>query len=84
MSEDGTPKQNYFHQHFLSENHHGLLEHCEIRLKDKTNGSDPNRREFFWMRKLKTLAPLSLNVLESIYFLAFIVKAQKRFYSVAT
>ena len=66
MSEDGTPKQNYFRQHFLSENHHGLLEHCEIRLIDKTNPSDPNRREFFWMRKLETLAPLSLNVLECL------------------
>ena len=31
-SEVCTFKQNYFRQHFLSENHHGLLEDCEIRL----------------------------------------------------
>ena len=43
----GTPTQNYFHQHFLSENHHGLLEDCEIRLIDKTNSSDSTRTEFF-------------------------------------
>ena len=35
---------------------------CEIRLIDKTDPSDPIRREFFWMQKLKTLAPLGLNV----------------------
>ena len=66
-SEGGTPKQNYFHQHFLRENHHGLLKDCEIRLIDKTDPSDPTRREFFWMRKLKTLAPLGLNVVEGVY-----------------
>ena len=63
-SEVGTSKKNYFHQHFLSENHHGLLEDCEIRLIDKTDPSDPTRREFLSMRKLKTLAPLDLNILE--------------------
>ena len=66
MPEDGNPKQNYFHQQYLSENHHGLLEDCEIRLIDITNPPDPNRRGFFWMQKLKTLAPLSLNVLEGL------------------
>ena len=65
-SEDGTPKQNYLHQHFLSENHLVLLEDCEIRLIDKTDSSDPTRREFFSMRKLKTLAPLVFNVVEGV------------------
>ena len=31
----GTPKQNYFHQHFLSEGYDGLLEHWKITLIDK-------------------------------------------------
>ena len=35
VSEGGTSKQNYFHQHFLRENHNGLLEDCEIRLIEK-------------------------------------------------
>ena len=65
-SEGGTPKQNSFHNHFLSENYHGVLEDCEISLIDKTDPSDPNRREFLSMRKLKTLAPLDLNVLEGV------------------
>ena len=62
----GSPKQNYFHQHFLSENHHGLLKDCQIKLIDKTDPSNPTRREFFWMQKLKTLAPLGPNVLEGV------------------
>ena len=65
-SEGGIPKQIYFHQHFLSENHHGLLEDCEISLINKTDLSDPIRREFLWIRKLKTLAPLVLNALEGV------------------
>ena len=52
-SEGGTPKQNYFHQHFLRENHHGLLEDYEIRLVDKTDPSDPTRREFSGCGNLK-------------------------------
>ena len=64
--EGGTPKQNYFHQHFLSEDHHGLLEDCEITLIDKTDSSDPTRREFFWMYELKTFAPLGLNICEIV------------------
>ena len=47
--EGGTPKQNYFHQHFLSEDHHGLLEDYKITLIDQTDSSDPTRRGFFWM-----------------------------------
>ena len=45
----GTSKQNYLRQNFPSENHHGLLEDCEISLIDKTNLSDPTRGEFFLM-----------------------------------
>ena len=65
-SEVGTLKQNYFHQRFLSENHDGLLEDCELRLIDKTDPSDATRREFFLMRKPKKLASLDLNVLDGV------------------
>ena len=52
--------QMKLHQHFMSENHQGLLSDCEITLIDKTDSSDPTQREMFWIRKLKTLAPLGL------------------------
>ena len=65
-SEGGTPKQSYFHQHFLSKNHHGILTDCKIRLIDKTDPSVPTTRQFFWMRKLKTLPPLRIKVVEDV------------------
>ena len=46
MSEGGTPMQNFFHQHFLDEDHHGLLMDCEIRLIDRTDPSVPTGRDF--------------------------------------
>ena len=58
--------QKSFHKHFLSENHHGLLEDCEIIFIDKTRPSDPTQREDFWRRKLKTLHPNGLNVEENV------------------
>ena len=42
------PNQIYFHQYFLSDDHIGLM----------------NGKEFFWMRVLKTIAPLRLNINE--------------------
>ena len=64
-ADGGTPNQNYFHQHFLSEGHNGLINDCEIILIDKTDSSDSTIREFFWMTVLKTIAPLGLNIDES-------------------
>ena len=64
--EVATPKITYLHQQFLSENHHRLLEDYEMTLIDKINSSDPTRREFFWMYKFKTFAPLPLNIGEIV------------------
>ena len=61
-ADGGTTNQNYFHQHFLSDGHNGLMNDCEFIFKDKTDFSDPTRREFFWMRVLKTIAPSGLNI----------------------
>ena len=63
-AQGGTPPQSFFHQPFLSEGHHGLVNDCEITLIDKTDFSDPARREFFWIRLLKTYYPLGLNIEE--------------------
>ena len=53
--------QNYLHDHFLSEDHNGLLNKVEIIFIDKANPWDPERRKEFWRSKLCTLAPLGLN-----------------------
>ena len=64
--------QKYLHDHyFSSENHVGLLNNAEITLIDKTDPSDPERREEFWRTKLHILALLGLNIVEqSIYYIA--------------
>ena len=46
-AQGGTPAHSFFHQHFLREGHHGLVNDCEITLIDKTDSSDPARRKFF-------------------------------------
>ena len=38
------------------------LEDVSITLIDKTDSSDPTKRETFWMYTLKTLAPYEINV----------------------
>ena len=40
----------------------GFLEDMSITLIDKTDGSDPMKRETFWMHSLNRLAPYELNV----------------------
>ena len=56
--------QNNLHVHFLSEDRDGLLNNVEITLIDKTDPSDPERRGEFWRTKLRTLAPLGLDIEE--------------------
>ena len=43
-----------------------FLEDVEFTLIDKTQGSDPTKRECYWMRTLKTLYPDGVNI-ESDY-----------------
>ena len=64
----GEHPTKYFHQHFLSDGCNALTKGCEIIFIDKTDSVDPTRREFFWMRVLKTTAPLGLNIDEGYNF----------------
>ena len=58
----GTSNQKYFQQHFLSDGHNLLMNDCEIIFIDKMDPLESTRREFFWMRVLKTIAPMGLNI----------------------
>ena len=60
--------QNTFHQHFLSEGHHGLEEDCEITFIDKTDAHSPTERENFWIEMLKTMSPKGLNTIDDNIF----------------
>ena len=59
-------KQRFLQNNFLQDDHHGFLEDAEATLIDKTQASDTTKREYYWMRTLKTLYPDGLN-LESDY-----------------
>ena len=54
-------KPKFLQSHFLQPDHKGFLKDVEVRLTDKTRRSDPTKREFYWMRTLKTLYPDVLN-----------------------
>ena len=56
--------QKYFHEHFLSHDHNGLINDTKIIFIDKTDPLDPSRREEFLRAKLKTLARNGLNIEE--------------------
>ena len=59
-------KQKLLQSHFLQSDHQGFLKDVEVRLIDKTQASDPTKREFYWMRTLRTLYPDDL-IIESDY-----------------
>ena len=48
-------KQKFLLSHFLQRDHQGFLKNVEVRLIDKTQASNPTKREFYWMRTLRTL-----------------------------
>ena len=51
-------------EHYFSNDHNGFLEDCSITLIDKTDGSDPTRREEYWRTVLKTVTPFGLNTID--------------------
>ena len=55
--------QQELFQHFAAINYNCFLTHCSITLIDKTDCSDPTRREEYWRKVLKTVATYVLNIL---------------------
>ena len=67
-------KQKSLHEHFLSDSE-SFEEDVSICLIDKTDPSDPHKREYYWMRTLKTIAPFGLNTEETVntYYYMFYI-----------
>ena len=57
--------QEHLYRHFSSPGHRGFLNDVSVTLIDKTDGSDPKKREDYWMKTLKTMAPYGLNIVDS-------------------
>ena len=58
--------QEHLYRHFSSPCHRGFLNDVSVTLIDKTDGSDPKKREDYWMKTLKTMAPYGLNIEDSV------------------
>ena len=60
--------QEHLYKHFEREGRTEILDDVSITLVDKTDDSDPTKRERekYWMQTLKTFAPYGLNVEDSI------------------
>ena len=56
-------------EHFAADKNNFFLTDCSITLIDKTDGSDPTRREEYWRKVLETVAPYGLNTLSWWLFL---------------
>ena len=56
-------KQQFLQYHFSQDDHHEVLEYVKVKLIDKTEASDPTKREYLkpLMSTFKTLYPDGLN-----------------------
>ena len=52
--------------HFSSPGHNGFLNYVSVTFIDKTDPSDPLKRENFWRETLMTMAPYELNIEDSV------------------
>ena len=64
-TEGKSVKQKHLYEHFTEKDHKGFLQDVSIIFIDKTDTSDPLKREKYWPDTLKTLAPNGLNISES-------------------
>ena len=58
--------QEHLYKHFENEGHTEFLDDVSITLIDKTDGSNPTKRENCWMRTIETYTPYGLNVVDTI------------------
>ena len=54
--------QEHLFRHFSSPGRNGFLNDVSITFIDKTDPSDPFKREEYWRSTLKTMAPFGLNI----------------------
>ena len=58
--------QEHLFRHFSSPSRNGFLNDVSTTFIDKTDPSDPLKREDYRRRTLKTMAPLGLNIEDSV------------------
>ena len=61
-----TCMQQHLYEHFCSSNHNCFISDVSVTFIDKTDPSDPLKREDYRRSTLKTMAPFGLNIGESV------------------
>ena len=51
--------------YFFRDSHQSFEEDVSVCLTDKADPSDSHKREYYWMRTLKTIEPFGLNTEET-------------------
>ena len=59
--------QKHLFRHFSSLDGNGFWNDISINFIDKTDPSDPLKREDYWKRTLRTMAPLELNIEDNCF-----------------
>ena len=59
--------QEHIFEHFNSEGNTGFLENVSVTFIDKTNSQNLEKGENYWIHTLKTMVPLGLNILNSVW-----------------
>ena len=58
--------QEHLFSHFSMAGHGGFLNEVSITFIDKTDPSDPLRRDDYWRQTLKTIVPYGHNIEDSV------------------
>ena len=58
--------QEHLFSHFSMAAHDWFLNDVSVTFIDKTDPSDPLRREDYWRQALKTMVPHGLNIEDSV------------------
>ena len=59
--------KEHLYRHFSSPGHRRFFNDVSVTLIDKTDGSDPKKREDYWMKTLNTMTPYGLNIEDRVY-----------------
>ena len=59
--------QEHLYRHFSSLGHIGFLNDESVTSTGKTDGSDPKKREEYWMKTSKIMVLYGLNIADSVY-----------------
>ena len=54
-------KEKRFHEHYCSDRHNGIQDSVIILIDSANTLKEVRKKELYWMYKLKTFAPYSLN-----------------------